>query len=106
MLHSFYITKVKTIYPEFLTSSFQNTKKIIFVHGCFWHMHHCRYGRVIPATRTNFWQTKRRGNVLRDRRNLKNLKSLGWHVLIVWECQIRDIKKLSATLKIFLSLPK
>jgi DNA mismatch endonuclease, patch repair protein len=77
-------------------------KKIIFVHGCFWHMHRCKYGRVIPATRTKFWQDKRRGNVERDKRNLKKLRLLGWKILVVWECQTRDAERISAKLIKFL----
>jgi len=77
-------------------------KKIIFVHGCFWHMHRCRYGRVIPATRTEFWQNKRRGNVERDKHNLKNLRKEGWAVLVVWECQIPNAEKLNQRLRAFL----
>ena len=77
-------------------------KKIIFVHGCFWHMHRCRYGRVIPATRTNFWQNKRRGNVERDKRNIQLLKTMGWKILIIWECQTRDSEKLTRRLRAFL----
>jgi len=69
-------------------------KKIIFVHGCFWHMHRCRYGRVKPATRAKFWQDKRQGNVERDKRNLKELRFAGWKVLVVWECQIKKPEKL------------
>ncbi|MBL8814615.1 MAG: DNA mismatch endonuclease Vsr [Planctomyces sp.] len=65
--------------------------RIIFVHGCFWHMHQCRYGRVIPATNTEFWQKKRKGNVARDRRNRASLKALGWDVLVVWECWTKDV---------------
>lgn len=78
-------------------------KKIIFVHGCFWHIHNCRYGKVIPQTRKNFWQTKRLGNVDRDRRNLKILRSSGWQVLVVWECHTRNLPKLTAALQKFLS---
>jgi DNA mismatch endonuclease, patch repair protein len=77
-------------------------KKIVFVHGCFWHMHRCRYGRVVPATRTKFWQDKRRGNVERDKRNLRKLRKDGWEVLVVWECQTRDNEKLSRLLMTFL----
>jgi len=77
-------------------------KKIIFVHGCFWHMHRCRFGRVKPDTHTKFWQDKRQGNVERDKRNLKKLRNAGWKVLVVWECQTRDIRKLSAGLTKFL----
>lgn len=77
-------------------------KKIIFVHGCFWHKHRCRYGQVNPATHAKFWQEKRLGNVERDKRNLKELRFAGWKVLVVWECQTRDTKSLSSRLKTFL----
>lgn len=63
--------------------------KIVFVHGCFWHMHNCKYGRVTPATNRTFWQTKRRGNVERDKKNIKALRKEGWKILVVWECQTR-----------------
>jgi DNA mismatch endonuclease (patch repair protein) len=77
-------------------------KKIIFVHGCFWHMHRCHFGRVKPATHAKFWQDKRRGNSERDKSNLKKLRKAGWKVLVVWECQTRDMKILSSRLKTFL----
>lgn len=78
-------------------------KKIIFVHGCFWHMHKCRYGRAAPATHTKFWQEKRQGNVERDKRNLRKLRKASWKVLVVWECQIRHLQKVTKTLRCFLS---
>lgn len=78
-------------------------KKIIFVHGCFWHMHKCSYGKVVPKTHKKFWQDKRTRNVERDKRHLKKLRQLGWKVLVVWECQICNIPKLTHTLKKFLS---
>jgi DNA mismatch endonuclease (patch repair protein) len=65
-------------------------RKIIFVHGCFWHSHNCRYGRVLPATNSEFWSNKRHGNVLRDRRNGRKLRADGWSVLVVWECWTKD----------------
>lgn len=65
-------------------------RKIIFVHGCFWHLHHCRYGRVRPRTNAEFWQDKREGNVARDRRNRRQLRRDGWQVLTIWECWTRD----------------
>jgi T/G mismatch-specific endonuclease (EC 3.1.-.-) len=77
-------------------------RKIIFVHGCFWHMHKCRYGRVIPQTRAGFWQNKRMGNVMRDRMNLATLKREGWRVLVVWECWTRDLESLKQRLAAFL----
>ncbi len=66
-------------------------QKVIFVHGCFWHMHRCRYGRVVPKTNAEFWQKKRCSNVERDRRNQRSLRQSGWHVLVIWECWTRDI---------------
>jgi DNA mismatch endonuclease, patch repair protein len=78
-------------------------KKIIFVHGCFWHMHKCKYGKVKPATNVNFWQVKRQGNVTRDKRNLKELKKLGWKVLIIWECQTKKAEKIVKKIKHFLA---
>ncbi len=65
-------------------------KKIIFVHGCFWHMHKCKYGIVKPQTNAEFWQNKRMGNVERDKKNLLLLKKDGWKVLVVWECWTRN----------------
>jgi DNA mismatch endonuclease, patch repair protein len=64
-------------------------KKIIFVHGCFWHMHKCKYGKVKPATNATFWENKRSGNRERDKRNIKALKKLGWDVLVIWECELK-----------------
>jgi DNA mismatch endonuclease (patch repair protein) len=63
-------------------------KKVIFVHGCFWHVHNCRYGRVKPATNAEFWERKRSGNRERDARNRRHLKHLGWQALVIWECQV------------------
>ena len=77
-------------------------RKVIFVHGCFWHRHHCRYGRVRPATNKEFWEKKRQGNVDRDRRNVKALRRMGWNVLVAWECWTRDIPKLERRLRDFL----
>jgi DNA mismatch endonuclease (patch repair protein) len=77
-------------------------KKVIFVNGCFWHMHRCRYGRVSPASNAIFWRTKREQNVERDRRNSARLRKAGWRVLVVWECGTRDPSALSARLRAFL----
>jgi len=77
-------------------------RKVIFVHGCFWHKHRCKYGRVRPATNAEFWEKKRQGNVERDRRNLKALRAMGWKILVVWECWTRDRAKLEQRLRSFL----
>lgn len=82
---------------------FAGRRKVIFVHGCYWHMHDCPYGRVAPKTNAAFWQTKRLSNVARDVRNLQDLKGQGWSVLVVWECQARDPGKLANVLRWFLA---
>ena len=80
-------------------------KKIIQVHGCYWHMHRCRFGRVVPATNTEFWQNKRTATVARDRRNIRALRRAGWQVLTVWECWTRDLEQLERRLRAFLVQP-
>ena len=82
---------------------FSSRRKVILVHGCYWHMHDCRWGRVVPATRTEFWQTKRSVNVRRDHTNHEALESLQWKVLVVWECETRDLDALSTRLVAFLN---
>jgi DNA mismatch endonuclease (patch repair protein) len=77
-------------------------RKIIDVHGCFFHMHECKYGSVVPTTNADFWKQKRLSNVKRDKQNFRALTSSGWHVLIVWECETRDSCTLEQTLLQFL----
>jgi DNA mismatch endonuclease (patch repair protein) len=81
---------------------FPARRKIIFVHGCFWHLHTCRYGKVVPATNDSFWAVKRAGNRTRDRRNLRSLRKAGWDVAVVWECQTREPERLAGQLRRFL----
>jgi DNA mismatch endonuclease, patch repair protein len=81
---------------------FAGRKKVIFVHGCYWHMHDCPYGRVTPKTNAEFWQTKRRSNVERDRRNLARLDTDGWSALVIWECEASDIDRLKGVVRRFL----
>lgn len=69
---------------------------IILVNGCFWHLHRCRAGRAAPRTNAAFWRAKREGNRDRDRRTLAALRRLGWRVLVLWECQLRDADALAA----------
>lgn len=58
----------------------------IFVHGCFWHRHSGCFYTTTPATRPDFWQAKFQANIRRDSRNQAELTSLGWRILVVWEC--------------------
>lgn len=78
-------------------------RKIIDVHGCFFHMHDCRYGRVVPATNADFWRIKRLCNAARDQRNLKALKRDLWKVMVVWECETKNLPKLSKRIERFLN---
>lgn len=80
-------------------------KKLIFVHGCFWHKHRCRYGKVQPKTNATFWEKKREANRLRDLRNRRELRKADWKILIVWECSTKEknkIKKLERKIQLFL----
>lgn len=77
--------------------------KVIFVHGCFWHMHDCRHGMVSPTTNSEFWRTKRQGNASRDIRNRNALESTGWQVEVVWECDTRDLASLEKQLRKYLA---
>ena len=74
---------------------FRPLKKVIFVHGCFWHRHDaCRYATT-PKSRTAYWQSKFAANVARDRRNVRDLKKAGWHVLTIWQCQLKNPNKVA-----------
>ena len=68
---------------------FPKHRTVVFVHGCFWHSHDCRYGRVVPATNAEFWRDKRAATVERDRRKVEELTALGWRVLEYWECETK-----------------
>lgn len=68
---------------------FAGRRKVIFVHGCFWHRHSCRRGRSIPSTRRAFWAAKFEANTKRDRQVRRRLRRDGWGVLVVWECQTK-----------------
>ena len=67
---------------------FPARRKVINVHGCYWHVHDCRFGRVKPATNEAFWETKRQATVERDQRNDMGLREDGWSVLTIWECEL------------------
>ncbi len=81
---------------------FPGRRKIIFVHGCFFHLHDCRYGRVVPQKNAEFWRRKRSSNVERDRRNVAALAKAGWQVLTIWECETKTPVLLENNLRHFL----
>lgn len=81
---------------------FAGRRRVVFVHGCFWHQHpRCRFA-TRPATRPAFWASKLEANSARDRRVRRRLARLGWNVLVVWECQTRDLAQLESRLRRFL----
>jgi DNA mismatch endonuclease (patch repair protein) len=84
---------------------FRKRKKVIFVHGCFWHSHElagCLDARK-PKSNTNYWLPKLARNKERDAANVAALQGAGWRVLIVWECDTRDPGRLSKRLRSFLA---
>jgi len=82
--------------------TFVSRRKVIFVHGCFWHGHICRYGRL-PKTRLGYWALKIVLNKARDRRQAKRLRKAGWSVMIVWQCQIKGTDRLERRILRFLN---
>jgi len=77
---------------------------IVMVHGCFWHRHkNCKYSYE-PKSKVEFWKNKFKTNTIRDKKVIGELKSLGWRVLVIWECETKNIKSLSNI--IFKFLPK
>lgn len=81
--------------------AFPSRKKAIFVHGCFWHGHECRKGRL-PESRRDYWGPKIHGNKMRDERNVNALESLGWRCLTVWQCELRCLDQTVDKLMAFL----
>jgi DNA mismatch endonuclease (patch repair protein) len=80
---------------------FPSRKKIIFVHGCFWHSHNCKVAHV-PKSNKGYWGPKLQRNKTRDSKNIKTLKAAGWEVLVVWECKAWDEGRLSGQVRRFL----
>jgi len=65
-------------------------KTVIFVHGCFWHGHSCAKGVTLPKTRKEFWTEKIARTKERDKENIESLHNLGWRVIVVWECELKN----------------
>jgi DNA mismatch endonuclease (patch repair protein) len=83
---------------------FPSSRKVIFVHGCFWHQHRgCIDGRA-PQSNTGYWLPKLAKNKQRDKRNRSNLARLGWRSIVIWDCQTGDLRKLERQLRGFLAL--
>lgn len=82
---------------------FPARRKVVLVHGCFWHMHeHCSLARM-PKSRVDFWSAKLHGNRDRDAVKQAQLQALGWDVMVVWECELRDLDAVVARVQAFLN---
>lgn len=77
---------------------FPKHRTVIFVHGCFWHGHHCKRGRRAPKANADYWREKIARNKARDQKNATALQYLGWRVITVWECELKTLDP--ASLKI------
>ena len=83
---------------------FAGRRKVIFVHGCFWHRHpdpSCSLARL-PKSKLDFWVPKLEANRQRDEANVRELEQAGWDVLTIWECQLRNEKELKIRIQVFL----
>lgn len=84
---------------------FPGRRKVIFIHGCFWHQHQaCREGRL-PKSNTAYWHPKLERNVERDKTVRNLLAAAGWDVLIIWECETSNYEAIRQILFDFLGAP-
>lgn len=83
--------------------TFQSRHKVIFVHGCFWHGHNCKRGARIPKTNQDYWETKISRNKERDQQHDEDLRHQGWHVMVIWECQLNEPQTVTEQIINFLS---
>jgi len=81
---------------------FKGRKKVIFIHGCFWHQHSgCKISHI-PKSNHEYWAPKLQKTQLRDKEYLRELEASGWQVLTIWECEVKDISSLSVKFLKFL----
>ena len=100
--HGFRFLKNDKRYPGKPDIVLPKHRTIVFIHGCFWHGHDCKAGKL-PETNTDFWRKKIKDNIERDQRNQDNLSNLGWNVIVVWQCELRNLiskeKRLQSLIK-------
>ena len=88
--------------------AFPSRRKVVMMHGCFWHQHQdaaCR-AATMPRRRQEYWHPKLVANVARDARAIDGLTALGWQTLVIWECELRDTLAVANRLAAFLGLPR
>ena len=113
VLHSdsgelFHVTKSRAFFISELPGKpdlvFRRRKRVIFVHGCFWHRHpdpSCKIARL-PKSREEFWLVKLTRNRERDDAQIEALENMGWRVLTIWECQLKEASELKENIRRFL----
>ena len=84
---------------------FSGRKKVIFVHGCFWHYHGCKKG-MPPKSRSEYWLPKLEENKRRDEKAISDLIGKGWKVLVVWQCETKNLEELTTRISDFLGRSK
>ncbi|UJP05121.1 MAG: very short patch repair endonuclease [Nitrosomonas sp.] len=84
--------------------AFISRKVVIFVHGCFWHGHNCPLGSKKPKTNTSYWLPKIERNKQRDAEHIANLHSKDWRVLVIWECELKQLSELKSKVAKFISV--
>jgi DNA mismatch endonuclease (patch repair protein) len=82
---------------------FPRLMKVIDVRGCFWHQHGNCIDSHIPKSRIEYWRPKLQKNRRRDKKNTQKLEAFGWKVLVVWECEVGNLKRLTRNLSKFLA---
>lgn len=83
---------------------FPSQKKIIFVHGCFWHSHKASKcsGARLPKSNVGYWLSKLERNKARDAKHIAVLRAQGWRVLVIWECQLKKLDAVEKKIRLFL----
>ena len=79
-------------------------KKVVFIHGCYWHGHNCSKGRLAKSN-TDYWGSKIEVNKERDKKNISAIRELGWNAEVVWQCELKDMDAVLTRLGIFLGPP-
>ena len=78
-------------------------RKVIFVHGCFWHGHTCKRGDRTPRKNRRYWTKKIARNKERDQEHVSALKAKGWKALVIWECEMKDTERLGKRVRAYLA---
>ena len=84
---------------------FPSSRRIIFVHGCFWHCHKSCSRAYVPQSNMDYWLPKLARNVQRDKEAVRTLKASGWQILVIWECSTGDTDRLQRKIEQFLNVP-